>query len=457
MSLSGILNTGRNTLLAHQAALQVVSNNTANADTEGYSRQDVDLRSTGPLAGVKLASVRRRTESFLGGRLLAQNSQAGAQEAQAPRLEVLETMFTEEASGLGPRLDDFFNALRNLTTDPTDLQFRSEFLSRAKLLAETFRGDVARLDEQRSDVDRDMVDLTSQASSLTQEIATLNGRISELEGSGQEASDLRDRRDAAIQELSALVPISTFEDASGQVTVLLDGQYTLVQMDQAASFSTEPDANYGGYRRLDVTTPGGATFDITASLRSGRLGGQLALRDDKIPDVIAAVDQLAYDLATNMNAAHSAGYGLDGVTGRDLFQPPTLGDAARNLQLTAGMIDNPSWIAASTTAGQAVGGNDNILAMIDMETQKLAGGGTRTFMEEIGNTTAVVGRMSRDTQDALARANMQIEQLDAMRQSQIGVSLDEEMLDLTRFQRAYQAGARIVSTVDEMYQTLLNI
>ena len=148
---------------------------------------------------------------------------------------------------------------------------------------------------------------------------------------------------------------------------------------------------------------------------------------------------------------------MDGGTGRDFFEPVALQGAAASLRLATGMADNPDWIAASATADEAVGGNDNLLALVDLESQKVAGGGLRTFAEEVANITSNVGRTSREAIDDESRAQLQLGQLEGMRASQIGVSLDEEMIDLTRYQRAYQAGAKIVTTADELYQTILNM
>ena len=131
MGLAGILNTGRNSLLAHQAALSVVSNNTANAETEGYAKRDARLASLGPMAGVELASVRRRTEQFLGARMMEQRAEAGSAGARRPVLQLVEGLFAADEGGLGARVDAFFNAMRVLATDPSDTQLREDVLAKA--------------------------------------------------------------------------------------------------------------------------------------------------------------------------------------------------------------------------------------------------------------------------------------------------------------------------------------
>lgn len=457
MALSGILNTGRNSLLAHQAALSVVSQNTANAETAGYAKRDASLASLGPMGGVTLASVRRRAALFLGTRMLAQRAEAGAAGARRPALELVEAQFATDGGGLGPRIDAFFNSLRVLATDPADTQLREDVLAKAEAMTDTFRAHAAQIENERGEIDRILADKAKAVGTRTSEIAELNRRITQLEASGQEASDLRDRRDVLVDELAALVPIRTFYDETGQLTVLLGDQFTLVQLDQAAHLETEPDPNLGGMRRVDLVSADGSRTDVTGVLRSGEIGGLLEARDDTLPGILGQLDQLAFDLVEQVNLVHQAGYGTDGGTGRDFFQPTTLAGAAQALRLSTGLADNPAWIAAAGSAADAVGGNDNLLALVDLESQKVAGGGQRTYAEEVANITANVGRASRTAIDDEQRATLQLGQLEQMRASQIGVSLDEEMIDLTRYQRAYQAGARIVTTADEMYQTILSM
>ncbi len=457
MTLTSLLNTGRSTILAHQTALNVAANNTANAGTEGYAKRDIRFGSVGPFSGVAITSVQRRTEQFLGGRILAERSKVGAEEAKTSSLRALELHFTEGAASVGEQLDAFFNAVRTLESSPTDLQLRRDVLSKAEALALSFSNTANRMQEERRQVDYSLDAMVGRVNELTREIAKLNEQILGLESTGQEASDLRDRRDVAVTELADLVPVTAFEGLNGNVTVLLGGGNALVQANQASTLRAEEDVAYGGLRRIDLVDPGGTTMDITARLRSGKIGGTLELRDDELPTLNQQLDQLAFDFVNAVNGVHFAGYGMDGATGRDLFNPVPVADAAANVTLIPGIADNPDWLAASTTVAEANGGNDNLLALSNLADVQLAGGGLRTFGEEVAEMVGVMGRTVQANLGGLERATLQLEQLQTMKESQTGVSLDEEMIDITRFQRAYQAGARIVTTVDEMYQTILTM
>jgi flagellar hook-associated protein 1 FlgK len=457
MSLTGVLNTGRSTLLAHQLALQTASNNAANADTEGYARRDVQMRAVGPLSGVEVSSIRRRAESFLGGRILAELAERGSGQAQSSSLSALELRFTEGAGSLGERVDAFFESVRALATNPTDMQLRRDVLEHASSMTDTFNIIARDLTAERRMVDSALGPSVDSANSLAAEIGSLNQRILELETGSQEASDLRDRREVALASLADLVPISTFENDQGQVTVLLDGGLALVSGKEVSQLRAIQDAAYGGYQRIDLLTPGGLATDVTRSLRSGRIGGSLGLRDDVLPALADTLDRLAFDVATAVNGVHFAGYGLDGATGRNLLQPVALSGAASALRLETGLSDRPEWIAAASSAGAAVGGNDQLLALHGLGNALLAGGGTRTFRGEVAELVGTVGRLVQDNRESIDRATQQLDQLGSMRESQIGVSLDEEMIDITRFQRAYQAGARIIQTVDAMFESVLGM
>jgi flagellar hook-associated protein 1 FlgK len=184
----------------------------------------------------------------------------------------------------------------------------------------------------------------------------------------------------------------------------------------------------------------------------------LALRDDTLASTASRIDALAYDIATSFNAVHAAGFGLDGGTGRDLFTTPgSVTGAALQLSLAPGMGGNPDSVAAAADAATAVGGNANLLALADLADADVAGGGNRTFAEEFAAILGDIGRASARQRLGVAQGEVQLAQLQALDDAQTGVSLDEELMDINRFQRAYQAAARIITALDELYQTVLSL
>lgn len=453
----GILSTGRSSLTANTSALQVASNNATNANTEGFHKRDTYFAQSSP--GLRVESVRRRFDSYLAARLLNESSTLGAENSRANILRSVEAEFTESDYGLGTRVDDFFNSMRALANAPTDMQFRRDVVAKADLMASAFQRAASRVTEEQRQADSALQVVVNQANDLLDDIARLNQNVLAIEASnGAEASALRDERDVRINKLATLMDITTIETSTGMVQVLTAGGRTIVQDTNHASLALTPDGAYGGFRRLDLVENGGTALDITASLRDGELGGYLRVRDDDLPSLMTRIDQLSHDISTSVNAVQSAGFGLDGVAGRNMFTPPVaVSGAAVNMSLEANFFNNPGWIGASTTLADAVGGNDNLLLLHGLDEQALSGGGTRTFAEEYGDIISTVGRMVNSNISATDAARSRVEQLSSIKESRTGVSVDEEMIDITRFQRAYQAGAKIIQTVDRLYDTIMTL
>lgn len=456
-TLSGLLNIGRSTLAAHQAAIGVVSGNTANADTVGYSRREVQIRSVVG-GGVGVAAIARRSATFLEQRVLGANARFGAHDAKASGLGAVESALADTDYGIGARLDALFASMRTLSVDPADLQLRADVIARGTAVATGFATGADAIARERSTADGAIGLEIQRVNQLTSAIARANADIGAAAPGSPARADRIDERERLLHELAGLVEIKTLPGDDESLTVLLQGGPVLVQQDAAASMRATADPALGGYSRIDLVDPSGAPLDVTSSLRGGSLGGRLELRDDTLADLAASLDTLAFDFANAFNAVHAAGYGTDGATGRDFFDvPATSAGAAQALGLAAGLEDNPAWLATATDAASAVGGNGNLLLLVDLADANLAMGGTATAGQAIASIIGDVGREARSARDTASDASTQLEQSRALFQSEVGVSVDEELIDLTRFERAYQAGARIIETVDRLYEAVLSL
>lgn len=456
--LNTILNTATSTLLGQQSAIAIASKNLANVNTDGYQRRTADFAANGSSGGISVREVRSQADIYIGAKTLGQESRYGAADASSTLMASLDQMFAIGEDSIGARLDDMFNAIRSLETDPSNLDLRREVISTAQSFTSKLSGTALSIEAEQRRADQSVDGVVENVNALTGQIAQLNKQIIELGNQPEAAGDLMDKRERLTQELAGLISISKIEAPDGQYTILFNGGHPLVDAAYSSTLSATPDAAYGDMRRIDMTSPSGVTRDITGEIEGGQLGGVLSARDDELPALIDRLDQLAFDAANALNGAHAAGFGLDGVSGRNFFEPPTgVAGAARNLELAAGLADNPQWIAASTTAATAVGGNDNLAIMLSLEDANLSGGGVRTLREDIADITAQVGRAVRANQEELLDARQELDTLSAMRESDVGVSIDEEMLDIVRFQRAYQAGAKLVQTANQMFDTVINM
>lgn len=457
-TLGGILNTGRSALLTQQAAIGNASVNTSNAETVGYSRRDVVFSALPGASGVGIGSLQRRSAPLLEQRLVLERGRLGSHQAKSEGLGSIERMFSESEYGLGARLDAMFGSLRTLATSPADDQLRGDVIARGRDLANAFASAAEGIDRERRQADTALTQDTAQASELLDAIAQQNARImSSTPGSADQASYL-DQRASLVGRLADLCEITTINQPNGSLTVLLAGGPALVQGDRAATLRATADPALGGLRRVELVDVSGAALDLTTSLRGGVIGGRLGLRDDDLVDAGLRLDQLAYDLATAMNGQNQAGFGTDGGSGRDFFAPPAaVAGAARALVLATGLEDNPAWLAAASSAATATGGNDNVLLLAGLSDGSLAAGGQSTFLGELAGFVGDLGRSARSESDGVDASEIALEQTQALFQSTTGVSIDEELIDITRFERAYQAGARIIQTADKMYEALLQL
>lgn len=454
--LNSILDTGRSSILAHQAAISTTSRNTANVNTPGYHRRDVVLTSTQNPRGLDADEVRRSTDAYLGRKMLESHSDKGSAHARSPALGAVEQLFADREGGLGASVDAFFNALRALEASPMNLDLRRDVASTGSTVADTIAATAQSLELERRQADRLVDGMVARINELSAGIANLNHQIANTPEQGE---DLFDQRQMLANELASYIDIRTFVRDQGQMVVLFAGGMNLVDKDFSATMTATPDPAYGDMRRVDFIGNGGIPVDVTNKLTTGQLGGVVTLRDQTITTLIDRIDQYAFDFITEFNTRHQAGFGTDAVSGRDFFNAPLTGvaGAAAGMSVVANMGSNPAWIAAAGSAIEAVGGNSNIANLQALEGQPLAAGGVRSFVEEMADMLGTVGRIVQSNDRQLQSATLELEQLEALQHSQVGVAIDEEMIDLTRFQRGYQAGARIVSIADEMLQTILNM
>jgi flagellar hook-associated protein 1 FlgK len=458
-TLFGLLHVGQKGMHAHSYAVGVTAQNIQNANTEGYTRRDVRLSPTAPPppygGGVEVDGARRIRDDFLEKRVLGATSQLGAAEGRRDAVRILDFALQDSASGLGMALDDFEAAIGEWQASPAERSTRLQLLSTVERLGAAFSGAATRLEQARADIDDQIESTIADMNVDLAQIAELGRQIARYENStGEEAADLRDQRDQMLRDLSEDVPIVLVEDEVG-LNVLLAGGVDLVSSDgQAATLKTDIDPVTGNVQIL--RTQAGMDVDVTSKIDEGKLGGQIEARDRDLAGSVAALDQLAYDLANAYNDVHTTGFGLDGVTGRNLFEPPAaVAGAASSLALAAELVDQPDRLAGATDASLVDGDNRNILALSGLADTRFAAGGTRTAQEALADVMVSGGVAVRSAELDVEVATGVEAQLEALRSSVSGVSTDEEVINLDKFQRGYQASLRVVSVADQMLQELL--
>lgn len=450
-SLNASLAIALSGLTAEQGALAATTNNVANVNTPGYSRQVANLVSSNPVVidpltlgtGVTLKSIDTIRDPILESRIQQETQSQGQLGALVSALDQTQTNFTSGAGDIGTAITNFFNSINQLSTNPTDLSVRQGVLTAANNLATSFNNTANNLTQQRSSLDLSVVQTVGQINQLTQQIAELNGQISNLQNVGESAGSFIDQRQQAIDQLSSLVDVSVIR-SDNTVTLTTANGAPLVIGQQ--SFQLQTQTNAAGLH--DVYSQGA---DITASITSGQLGGTLQARDQQIASIQNQLDTLAAGVANAVNTVQAGGFDLNGVAGTNLFNPPPAGPgAAASLSVA---ITDPALIAASSDG--SAGSNGNAEAMYALSSQTIISGQTPT-----GYYSGIVFNVGNAASNASAEQNassLVLQQLNDQRASISGVSLDQEAANLVQYQHAYAASAEIITAIDNMMNAVINM
>jgi flagellar hook-associated protein 1 FlgK len=457
-NIIGLLDIGRGALLAHQKAISITGHNIANVNTPGYSRQRVNLATNPGLtsapgqmgAGVSASNIQRIYDQFLGSQINTESYNQGKWEAQKSSLERVEFIFDETTGfGLNQAMGDFFNAWQDLVNNPSGHTERQVLLSQSEIMTGTFNKLSTDLNQLQTDLDASMVGTVTEINTIAEEISDLNMKISDIEKGGQSANDLRDKRDLYLKELSSMIDISTFENRDGQVTVSIGNGNSLVQPPYAFSLSTVTNAS--GHQDVLWVNRDGSTINITNDISGGKLKGWLEVRDVAIENYKTSLDNLASSMITEVNNLHTGGFDLNSVAGLNFFTGSSAADISVN-PLIAGDVN---LIAASGTG--APGDNSNAIAIANLQSSLLMSGGTATYDDFYNSLVSDVGIAVQSAQVNYDHQTDMVSSLDNYRDSISGVSLDEEMVNLVKFQHAYDAAAKLINAVDEMMNTVMDL
>jgi flagellar hook-associated protein 1 FlgK len=475
MGINSLLNIATSGVTMARVAMEVTSENIANVNTPGYSRQKT-IFETSPVnnangfplgTGVQLATVQRSHDELLQLQLVKGNSQYGESETRQTALSQIEPFFNEVTNdGLGQAMEDFFNSWQDLSVTSQGPAERQAVLSRSQTLVDTFHQLNTNLNDSLSNADRSLEGITADITDTAKSIASLNEQILQTERLGGNANELRDQRDYLTQELAKKAGVSYAEQGDGTLTVTLPGGEPLVQGNSFATLSTEVDAGTGLNKVMLSPLGGGAAADVTATIGGpdnslGEIGGTLQVRDVIVPGYLAKLDEMARQLVTTVNTQHSSGYGLDG-TQNDFFDPSrtTSADIALNPSLTTNKIAAAAQDPTSASGGP--GDNTNALALAQLKSASFAftvdGKTTNSTMASYYNAfVSSVGIDSENAANSTAQNQSFLRQLNALRESNSGVSLDEEMANLIKYQRAFEASAKVINTASEMLDTVMGL
>ncbi|MGS0675394.1 flagellar hook-associated protein FlgK [Shewanella sp. 125m-1] len=453
-----MLNIGMSGLNASMAALTATSNNVTNAMVPGYSRQQVMLSSVGngvygSGSGVMVDGVRRISDQYEVAQLWNTTSNLGFAQTQSSYLGQVEQIFGSEGNSISAGLDLLFASLNSAMEQPSEIAHRQGVLNEAKALTQRFNSISEGLNSQVSQVEGQIGASAKEINAQLKTIASFNAEIQSSNASGNVPLELLDARDAAIDDLSAIVDINVVEDSSGMINISLAQGQPLLSGTIASKVQVTPDPANPKFSQLSIQF-GQSSFPLDETA-GGSLGALIDYRDNSMVDSMAFIDELAMAMADEFNAVLAGGTDLNGNTPtQNLFTyDPT--NPAGSLKMTAGFNADMLAFGKDGTPGD----NSNLKELVEIANKSFTfssmGVDTTmgdTFASKIGElgSASRQAKMSKDTAETL--------QLEAQKQwaSTSGVNMDEEGVNLIIYQQSYQANAKVISTADQLFQTILN-
>ncbi|MEE9256976.1 MAG: flagellar hook-associated protein FlgK [bacterium] len=590
MGIESVLQIGKSSIIHNQVALQTIAHNIANAGVEGYSRQEVvavpkraSLTGEGFLGtGVDVQTVRRVVDDFLNGQIARIKSELSSLTARSDGLRLTETFLSEGASGggLSNALNNFFAAADDLSTTPEGAAERTSFINAGQNFVRVMSDLGKSVEDQRVGVNESLRRLVAEVNDLAAQIAELNDRIVKLEVGKFANNDLRDERQRLVERLAERIDISVAQEKDGNLIVFVGRGFPLVQKATASKLRAVEDLdNIIGSSppvallRVHFVNSPGSTVDITDRISSGEMGGLFNLRDISLQSLLDDLDKLAAIFVKEVNLIHTQGFGLDGSTNVNFFNPlelsvvsaggnsrdaltenpnitaetrdsriidltavtganyqinftssttfnitdtdtgqkldatkvslngaafgasaavnefsysgngvvvefegvrvsiqnfagaPQKGDfftvstrkgAAKNMAVNSAVANDLNKVAAAGAPGRR-GDNTKALELVALRTKGVAERGSANLNEFLNSIVARFGTDVRDvrsSEDVISRVS---DSLREARESISGVSIDEEMVNLLRFQQNFAASARLMAITVELLEEILGI
>ena len=560
-SLNSSLHMGQHALSINQRAMQTVGHNIANQETEGFSRQQVHSKTaapdpTGVGGGAKAQPTSRVYDKFVQRKILQENPRSGMFKSRGEFLQKIEIIFSEtEGNGLHQALNEFWNSWSQLSNQPESESARIQVRARSDVLARRFRGMHSQLDGLRNEINGRLVATINKVNELGQKVAELNRQIISYESGQRNANDMRDARNQAIEELSELVDVNSFENPNGRVTVIIGRDWTLVEGNNRYQLEGKMKGGELGMLRIDGVSINDNRRDLTRIFREGEMSEMLRMRDDTIVGYQHNLDEIAFNLAGQVNKIHATGTGINsatdmmkstfGLNSTALSQPlPFLKDGIFQLHLVdphneiletyeieiqAGIdtlpdivqrlnqtISDPGLLQASIEADGSMllqsasdykfifgedqssitqvlglnsffdtlkgaediqlsehirentnnistgkdlipGDNRVALEIAKLQTRPTMRDETMTFDEYYNGVLTGMGLKIQRNKTEQAQQESMVKQFKEIRSSISSVNMDEELTDMMQYQKAYEASARFINTVDRMMETVIKM
>lgn len=460
---------------ADQAALNVVANNVANANTTGYTEETPDWQENAPITvdgmtmgqGVTETGATSQRDLVLNERLDQQQQLASASGTRLAALNQMQALFTPDsgsssstAGDIGSDITNFFDSFSSLESDPTDNALRESVLTAASTLSGDISSTAASLNSQSAAIDQDASGIAGQVNSLTSALAQVNQQI-ESTSPNDDAGTLEDQRQQDLSQLSQLIGINQISTSNNGLEITTTSGQLLVSGSQSYQLTT------GTVNGVTDFFLGGS--DITPGLTTGggQLGGYLTARDQDIPNALGSLDQLAYSISTSVNAANNSGTDLDGIEGTGTNSAGVTGTGATPLYI----FNQPAQVAGSAAAmavtmtdpnqiaaaglGDGTGDDSNAITMASLASGAIVSGQTPT--DYYSNFVTTLGSTVSEVQTENTAQNASVTQLQTQNNAISSVNLNDEAAAMSTLESSYQAASQVFNILNTVMTSALNL
>ena len=451
--LNSILEIGRRSLSTSQYGLGITSHNISNAGTPGYSRQRLNVAPSasektpyGYLGtGINIQSIQRLRSGYIDQQIYTVNQNMGRAGQRENILRLAESFLQEPSeSGLGATMSQFFAAFQDLSLHPEESANRNAVVQKASLMVGTFRRITDSIDSLKKDVLKEAESKVDRINALVTSIAGLDQTIMSASASGSSPNDVRDQRDLQVAELSKLADIRVMEGVNGSVNVSIAGNMIL----SGGNSSSIKASMNGAEMELHLTG-----IPEKLNVTGGELGALMTLQNTTLNNYVAKLDEVASAIITNVNNVHRTGYGLGTPppTGLDFFT----GTDARSIGVNSVISGNINNVATSKDGSP--GDNSIAIQIANIQNAQVLNGNTNSVSQFYNGFVSSIGTDIQSAATENSSTQLVMEQLTTQQNSVSGVSIDEEMTNLIKYQHGFDAAARVINTVNDMFKTIINM
>jgi flagellar hook-associated protein 1 len=449
-NLLSAFNSAATSMSSYEKAIEVVQNDTVNANTPGYVRQTVSFEALpfslqGALAGgVRTSQLTSSRDEYSEHNVQVQQTALSLSSTIASHLSAIEPTFDlQSTTGIAGSINTLFSSFSQLTVSPNDAQARQSVIGAASGLANAFNIASQNVEAAKTSVDQDTRSTITDINKIVADVQRLNiERRRDSQSGSDPGLDAQLHND--LETLSQFTGFTTIQGQDGTVNLYLGGQKPLLI--GATQYSLSAQTGSGATTILDSSGN-----DITSYVSGGQLAGLLQIKNNLLPGYSSQLDQLASGLADTVNAQLAAGVDKSGNVGQPLFSYNTAA-AAKTLSVTSITANG---IAAASASN--AGGSDNAIALSKAQNTTIAALGGFTATQFYGTLSATVGRDISNAQNDETTQQQLLAQAKSIRSDQSSVSLDEEAARLVEYQKAYDATSKLISVINDMTQTLLGL